>query len=89
MTATLISTDKPFKSTWLGRPGTAYCLHYDKQRMGKRISIVIWGDDQSVNIKAINGDGRKSDFVTYEEQDLPHFDDIDAYARQMAERHFS
>lgn len=87
MTVNLISTHT-VKSTWLGRPGISMTMHYDRNRFGKRISVIIWQDDGRAEVKAIKGDGRRAGFQTLEKIELPTHVGVGAIVCQMAERHF-
>ena len=54
--------------TWNGRPGEHYCILAGCSPLGMRISIIEWTDgSKQVDIKLIQGDGRKPGFKLFKE----------------------
>lgn len=51
-----------FTGTWMGRGATTYT--YQERgvgQLGLRVIVHVWSDDQTIDIRLIEGDGRKRD----------------------------
>ncbi len=58
-------------STWLGRPGEVYAVHYDADATGRRVTVHTWHDGSGeVEITAMRGDGRSAGYVRLESRKL-------------------
>lgn len=44
-----------FNGTWLGRKGTNVTYHFDRNRLGKRVSVQTWDDSDEIEIHALKG----------------------------------
>ena len=55
---------KTYKRTWNGRAGTLTEHHLDKSPLGLRISVMVFEDSNSVDVKLVKGDGRTPKFET-------------------------
>jgi hypothetical protein len=89
---TPVRSRKPLRSTWSDGAATLHGLGFDKSRNGKRVAVWFW-DDGRVELKAIKGDGRTSNFREFERVVLParpaSDSEVWALARAMADRHFA
>jgi len=53
------------KGTWLGRPAESWTIFLSSNKFGRRIVIHRWLDTRQVEVKLVEGDGRKDDFVVF------------------------
>jgi len=85
----LKKTTKPLTTTWCKRPGTVQTLHFDTQRLGKRVNFLRWLDTGEVVVSCIWGDGRTMGFRRYDELVVRgDLFDYEALAMTLAAKHF-
>jgi hypothetical protein len=75
-----LKISKPLHSTWCGRKGSVQTYSFDHARHGKRIIVQRW-ENGHVDVRAIKGNGRLSDFVEFEAAKLVHPTDADIEAQ--------
>lgn len=58
-------------STWKGRPGSTYDLLVTTRALGPRVNVHRWTDTNTVEVRAIKGDGRdRATFCEYSNETL-------------------
>lgn len=71
-TARIVKISKPFRSTWLGRPGEVTEHYTTSNKLGPRVVVHHWDDTGETMLRAIKGDGRnRSTFEAYHSETVP------------------